>query len=172
MNYNYGYEYYNELDPATFTAVVIISLIAAIWYIVCLAKIYMKAGKPWWAALVPVYNLITLIEIVDLPTWNVALFFIPFANIYITFKVYIELAKKFGKSTGYGVGLAFLFPILGAVLAFDNSKYEVSNNYQNNMGQNNMSQNHQAIQQENYCPNCGAKSSASNTFCPYCGSRK
>lgn len=40
------------------------------------------------------------------------------------------------------------------------------------MGQNNMSQNPQAIQQENYCPNCGAKSAISNTFCPYCGSKK
>ena len=172
MDYNYGYEYYGDLDPATLASVVIVSLIAAIWVIACLAKIYVKAGKPWWAALVPVYNIITLIEIVDLPTWNVALFFIPFANIYITFKVYIELAKKFGKGAGYGVGLVFLFPILGAVLAFDNSKYEVSNNYQNNMGQNNTQQNSQFTQQENYCPNCGAKSATSNTFCPYCGSKK
>ena len=118
------------------------------------------------------YNIITLIEIVDLPTWNVALFFIPFANIYITFKVYIELAKKFGKGAGYGVGLVFIFPILGAILAFDNSKYEVSNNYQNSVEQNNMGPNPQAIQQENYCPNCGAKSATSDTYCPYCGSKK
>lgn len=167
MDYNYRYEYYGELDPAALAAASIVGLIAAIWITICLAKIYVKAGKPWWAAIIPVYNLITLVEIVDLPTWNVVLFFIPFANIYITLKVYIELAKKFGKGAGYGVGLVFLFPILGAVLAFDNSKYEVSNNYQNNM-----SQNPQTIQQENYCPNCGAKSAKSNTFCPYCGSKK
>lgn len=172
MDYNYGYEYYGELDPTAFVTVIIISLIAAIWSTICLAKIYVKAGKPWWAAIIPVYNIITLIEIVDLPTWNVALFFIPFANIYITFKVYIELAKKFEKGAGYGVGLVFIFPILGAILAFDNSKYEVSNNYQNSVEQNNMSPNPQAIQQENYCPNCGAKSAASNTYCPYCGSKK
>lgn len=172
MDYNYGYEYYGDLDPATLTSVVIISLIATIWGIICLAKIYAKAGKPWWASIIPVYNIITLVEIAALPTWNVALFFIPFANIYITFKVYIELAKKFGKSAGYGVGLIFLFPILGAVLAFDDSKYEVSNNYQNSTQQNNMQQNPQFTQQENYCPNCGAKSALSNNFCPYCGNKK
>ena len=172
MDYNYGYEYYSKLDPTAFVTVIIISLIAAIWSTICLAKIYVKVGKPWWAAIIPVYNIITLIEIVDLPTWNVALFFIPFANIYITFKVYIELAKKFGKGAGYGVGLVFIFPILGAILAFDNSKYEVSNNYQNSVEQNNMGPNPQAIQQENYCPNCGAKSATSDTYCPYCGSKK
>lgn len=162
MDYNYGYEYYGELDPATFKVTLIIFIVAAIWCLICQAKINSKAGKPWWAAIIPIYNNIVLLEIAGLPTWNIILLFIPFANIYIAFKIYIEIAKKFGKSAGFGAGLALLFPIIGAILAFDDSKYEASSTITNN----------ENIQQENYCPNCGARSAASNAYCPYCGNKK
>ena len=70
-------------------------------------KVYKKAGKPGWASIVPIYNIIVLLQICDLPLWYLALLFLPFANIYVLFKMYIELAHKFGKSTGFGIALIF-----------------------------------------------------------------
>ena len=45
-------------------------------------KMFTKAGKPGWAAIIPVYNIIVMLEIAELPMWYIALFLIPFANIY------------------------------------------------------------------------------------------
>ena len=81
--------------------------LASILIIVSLWKIFKKAGKPGWASIVPIYNMIVLLEITELPLWYIVLFFIPFANIYALFKIYIELAHKFGKSTGFGVATVF-----------------------------------------------------------------
>ena len=80
-------------------------------------KVYEKGNKPGWACLIPIYNLVVLLEMIDLPTIYILYSLIPFFNIYIVFKIYITLAKKFGQSEGFGVGLALLpcifFPILG-----------------------------------------------------------
>ena len=46
-------------------------------------KIYQKAGYEGWESLIPIYNMYILLKIVNLPTWQLILFFIPFANIYI-----------------------------------------------------------------------------------------
>ena len=41
----------------------------------------------------------------------------------VVFKLYNRLAKAFGKSTGFAVGLTFLAPIFQLILAFDKSYY-------------------------------------------------
>jgi hypothetical protein len=44
-------------------------------------KIYEKAGKPGWAAIVPIYNIIVLLEIIGKPVWWLLLFLVPCVNI-------------------------------------------------------------------------------------------
>lgn len=125
--YGYGYDYGYTQTATTGLAVAggillvfwLICMAVSIFSIVCLWKVFNKAGKPGWASLIPIYNIIVMIEIAGLPMWYIALFFIPFANIYAIFKIYIEIAHKFGKSTGFGVGMAFFAPIFFAILAFD-----------------------------------------------------
>ena len=92
--------------------------LASILIIVSLWKIFKKVGKPGWASIVPIYNMIVLLEITELPLWYIVLFFIPFANIYALFKIYIELAHKFGKSTGFGVATVFFSIVCLPILAF------------------------------------------------------
>lgn len=131
MGYNYGYDVSYDVGNsigaglgAVFGFLIfiyIISLAVGIFTIVCNWKVYKKAGKNGWEAIIPVYNIVVLLQIVELPLWYIALFFVPFANIYATFKIYIELAKKFGQSTGFGIGLVFLNPIFMAMLAFGKS---------------------------------------------------
>lgn len=91
--------------------------------IVSFWKIFTKAGKPGWTSIIPVYNIIVLLEIVNKPTWWVILCLIPFVNIIIFFIIWHELAKSFGKGIGYTIGLIFLPLIFIPMLAFGNSVY-------------------------------------------------
>jgi len=120
--YDYGYEQAASglAGFAIFSLVMWIIVIAvSVVNIIAMWKVFTKAGKPGWAAIIPIYNLIVLLEITELPMWYIALYCVPGANIFAMFKIYIELAKKFGKSTGFGVGMVFFTPIFMAILAFD-----------------------------------------------------
>ncbi|MFT5123402.1 MAG: hypothetical protein ACI9TH_001359 [Kiritimatiellia bacterium] len=90
--------------------------------IVCMWKIYTKAGKPGWASIAPIYNII-LLEIVGRPLWWIVLMFIPFVNVVIFILVLIDLAKSFGKGAGFGIGLLFLGIIFFPMRAFGSAKY-------------------------------------------------
>ena len=138
---NYDYDLYDygavSMQPqsgAPLVILMIISLLLSILLIVSMWKIYKKAGKPGWAAIVPVYNIIVLLEIAELPLWYIALFLVPFANIYAMFKIYIELAHKFGKSTGFGVASVFFSVICFPILAFNkNIVYKNASVVENNV---------------------------------------
>lgn len=101
---------------------VIFSIVSLI-LIVSNWRIYKKAGKPGWTSIIPIYNVIVLFEIAQIDIFKVILLFIPFVNIYIVFKLYIELAKNFGKKTSFGV-LTVFFPIICLpILAFSKCSY-------------------------------------------------
>lgn len=101
-----------------FYIALIVFIIAAAW------KVYAKAGKPGWAAIVPIYNVIVLLEIVGRPLWWIVLFLIPLVNIVVAILVAIDLAKAFGKSAGFGLGLAFLGFIFYPILGFGSATYQ------------------------------------------------
>ena len=96
----------------------LVMLAISILMIVSYWKIFVKAGKPGWAAIVPIYNFIVMSEIAEKPWWYVLLLCVPIANIYAMVVVYNGIAKKFGKSTGYTVGMILLPVIFIPMLAF------------------------------------------------------
>jgi hypothetical protein len=97
--------------------VVILAIVASMW------KIFDKAGKPGWAALVPIYNIVVLLEIVGKPIWWIVLFFIPCANFIAAVLVTLELAKAFGKETGFAIGMILLPIVFYPLLAFSDARY-------------------------------------------------
>jgi hypothetical protein len=98
--------------------VVMVSIFAGFW------KTFEKAGKPGWGAIIPIYNIILLLEIAGKPIWWIILLFIPLVNLIVGILVSIEVAKKFGKGTGFGLGLAFLGMIFYPILGFGDAQYE------------------------------------------------
>jgi uncharacterized protein DUF5684 len=94
-----------------------IVLIAAGW------KIFQKAGQPGWASIVPIYNLIVLIKILNKPMSWVIFCLIPFVNFVMVFVLAFALAKTFGKGGGFALGLLFLPPIFYSLLAWGNARY-------------------------------------------------
>jgi len=101
----------------------IIPLAISVIVIMGFWKAFVKAGKPGWACLVPIYNFIVILEIANKPTWWFILLFVPVANIVVIFLVSIEVAKNFGKSTGFGIGLALVGGIFWPILGFSDAKY-------------------------------------------------
>ena len=92
-------------------------VIASLW------KVFAKAGKPGWAAIVPIYSGVVLLKIAGKPVWWLILFFIPIVNIVVVFIVYISLAKNFGKGAGFAVGLVLLSFIFFPILGFGTARY-------------------------------------------------
>ena len=95
-----------------------------VFFIIVMWKIFVKAGKPGWGCIVPIYNNILQLEIAGRPIWWIFLMFIPFVNIVISIIVIIDFAKAFGKGTGFGIGMLFLPFIFFPILAFDSSEYQ------------------------------------------------
>jgi len=96
---------------------VIVFEIAALWHV------FVKGGRPGWAAIIPFYNYYVLLKVVGRPGWWLILYFIPIVNIVVWLIVAIDLAKSFGKGTGYGVGVFFLAFVFVPILGFGSARY-------------------------------------------------
>ncbi len=127
--------YYDSVDTALmssfFTTYMLLILALSIFMVVCEWRIYEKAGEKGWKSLIPLYNTYTLYKIVWGNGWYMLLtllIFIPFIGwligIFIIVKFSLDMAKKFGKSKAFGVGLALLPHIFYAILAFGKAAYQ------------------------------------------------
>ena len=109
------------------------ALIGGVFFIVMLAfvcvmvaslwMVFTKAGQPGWAAIVPIYNMIVLLQITGKPLWWFLPMCIPVVNFVIAIIVYIDLAKSFGKTAGFAIGILFLPFIFLPILGFGSARY-------------------------------------------------
>jgi hypothetical protein len=99
------------------------SAVMAVFGLAGVGAIFAKAGKPGWAVVVPVYNLLLLLKIAGRPQWWLALLLIPFVNLFAFLFVSIDVAHNFGKRTAYGLGLSFLGFVFYPLLGFGPARY-------------------------------------------------
>ena len=102
--------------------VAIISLVALSvgWW-----KIFTKSGRDGWEALIPTYNFyICIKEIVHRPIWWIVLCVIPIINIPFLVIICVDVAKRFGKKIGFGLGLFFFAPVFALLLGFGDDEYQ------------------------------------------------
>ena len=133
-DYSYSYESaaaMSQPDPANlaiFGAVIMvyvaIAVVVSVVMIASMWKLFEKAGKPGWAALIPVYNTIVALEVAGRPWWWVLLMFIPVANVVFAIMYLLDFVKSYGKDTAFGV-LSIFFPyVMFPILAFSkDAKY-------------------------------------------------
>lgn len=122
---------HSSISGGVLAGIIIGALAFAVLMIVANWRIFTKAGKPGWAAIIPIYNIVVLMQIVGRPTWWTVLYFasvIPFVGWIVTLVIGIivmnDLAKSFGKGVGYTLLFIFL-PIIGyPMLAWGDAKYQ------------------------------------------------
>ena len=138
---SYTYSYSTSSDIATTTdsmaavlgvlsAMAIPIIIIGILMIVAQWKIFTKAGEAGWKSIIPIYNLVTLFQIIGLSPLLILILLVswipivgPLACFVLTIIENIKLAQAFGKSTGFAVGLILLGPIFTLMLAFGSAEY-------------------------------------------------
>ncbi|MCS6864469.1 MAG: DUF5684 domain-containing protein [Gemmataceae bacterium] len=86
--------------------------------------IFPKAGHPAWAALVPFYNIYVLVVgVARLSLLWYVLVLLPVVQIIAAILVNLEVARRFGKSEAFGLGLALLGFIFYPMLGFGSAEY-------------------------------------------------
>lgn len=97
--------------------IILVVMVAGLW------KVFDKAGKPGWAAIIPIYNIIILLDIVGKPTWWIILMLIPFVNFIIAIILCHQLSLSFGQGMGMTILLIILPFVALPVLGFGSAKY-------------------------------------------------
>ena len=170
-----------------FLVILVIGLIAVV--IISYWKLFKKAGKPGWAAIVPGYNAWVLNEIAGAHwVWFIILMVASAGTtsnggygsscsimvVIVDLIVSINIAKKFGKGVGFGV-LCALLPFVGyPILAFGSDEYnpeiEVS---PHGIFDRDFQEKHKKTVKKvpNECPKCKGKVTAKMNNCPNCGAK-
>jgi hypothetical protein len=96
---------------------VIVLMIAAFW------KIFVKAGQPGWAAIIPIYNAYIILKVAGKPGWWLILLLIPLVNLIVLIIVYHAISTAFGKGAGFTLGIIFFPYIFLPILGFGKAVY-------------------------------------------------
>jgi hypothetical protein len=106
-----------SLAGLCFSLFFVIALIAGMW------QTFEKAGEAGWRAIIPIYNIWVMLEIIGRPGWWLILYFIPFASFFVWIIMMIDLAKSFDRGVGFAIGL-MLFPVVFfPILGFSEMQY-------------------------------------------------
>ena len=101
----------------------LVVLAIAIVVLVGLWKVFEKAGKPGWGAIVPFYNCYCLFEMTFGTGWLFLLLFVPCVGQIMTIIMWVKLAMVFDKGVGFGIGILFLPFIFVPMLGFGDAQY-------------------------------------------------
>lgn len=71
-------------------------------------KLYEKAGRKPWEALVPVYNAVILMKIIKRPWWWTILLFIPIVNLIMFPVIWVETIRSYGRNSATDTALVLL----------------------------------------------------------------
>ena len=99
-----------------------ISIIISVIMIGSMWKIFEDAGIPGWQSIIPILNIVRILQIVDLSGWLILLMIIPYLGGIIAFILHIiitsKLSEKYGRSVLFTIGLILLPIIFYPILAF------------------------------------------------------
>ena len=161
-------------------------------YLIGKCKLYQKAGRKAWEAIVPFYNNWVLVEISGLAWWWFLLLIAPtimgvidedlstigtIATIIGNFACYYNISKKLHKDTSFAI-LTTIFqgimvPIIGLSkeYQFDNSiKVDELGPFKNN-NNTKINTSKKTDDEKKYCPNCGTETKEKVEYCKNCGTK-
>ena len=118
------------LSVAVVSVLVIGGLVLAVLHIAGMWKTYEKAGESGPMSLLQIVGCLAPIawypatRLSGRPGWWVVLLYIPLVNIIVLLILCMDIAKSFGKSAAYGIGLWLLGFIFFPMLGFGSARYE------------------------------------------------
>ncbi|MCK5050875.1 MAG: signal peptidase I [Candidatus Cloacimonetes bacterium] len=126
---------YEESIASLFSGgLIIIWLVIVVFMLFVMWRVFEKAGKPGWAAIIPIYNTLVLLDIAGKPWWWIFVFLlgaIPIVGyilvLVVMILIYYSFAANFGKGVGFTVGLVLLPIVFFPILAFGDAQY-IGNN--------------------------------------------
>ena len=96
----------------------IVAFIAGLW------MVFTKAGEDGWKAIIPIWNVLILLKIVGREWWWIILMLIPIVGFIVWIIVALDLAKSYGRGTGFGIGLIIFPYIWTIILGFGSDTYK------------------------------------------------
>ena len=184
MHYRYDYGYGSELGAGSILLLIVVAVLAILVF-VAWCKLFIKAGLPWERMFVPIYGNYWQYKVADSAGLFWAAIGIGFlsgilsaiagsggivisaisglAALAIHIVYMLNLAKAYGKSGGFAVGLILLYPIFIMILGFGSAEYVGgSGGYVPSV---------QAASSWT-CPSCGTINSVSRGSCEKCSYRR
>lgn len=126
-SYDYGT---TSSDTSAAGALAALSLFYLIFFVIswaiggiAWAGAFKKAGYEPWKAFVPFYNTWIMVKMTGRPESHFWFTFIPYFNIYMLIVIYNDVAKSFGKDSGFTVGLVLLPVIFASILSYGGAQY-------------------------------------------------
>lgn len=125
------------------------------WYL------FKKMGRKGWEGIIPIYNTIIELQVLNIPLWMIIFVFIPGANIAVSVIIAMNIAKKFNKDILFTIGLIFLPIVFYPILAFGKDEFNssISGIFENRV-----------INEFGYCTKCGTK--LLGKYCSECGKKR
>jgi hypothetical protein len=102
-----------------FVILAVVMIITGIIY----SRLFKKAGIPGWWGFVPIVNVWGLVKMTGRGGGFMVLMFIPFVNLVAMIILFMDLAKAFGKDTGFAIGMILIPIVFVSILAFGDAQY-------------------------------------------------
>ena len=118
------FNYIIDPDVALSPAMIVVSIVLGLIGLISHWIIFKKADEPGWASIVPLYNAFVMFRIAWGNGWKVLWLLVPLVNVVVAIILQTKLARSFGKSTGFALGLIFLPIIFYPILAFGEARYQ------------------------------------------------
>lgn len=75
-------------------------------------KLFEKAGRPGWEALIPFYREYIITKLTGRKAWLIILLIIPIVNVFIFVGIYLDLVKSFGKRSFFDAVATVVLPFI------------------------------------------------------------
>jgi hypothetical protein len=102
---------------------VVVSLAIYVLLVVGTWRVFQKADRPGWWAIIPIWNAVVLLQISGRSGWWVLGYAVPLLNLFVYIRWGIEMAQSYGRGIGFAIGLILLEPLFLIILGFDSSRY-------------------------------------------------
>lgn len=118
MEYNFQMETVEPMSQGMGIGMIIVWLVFYLFFAYCLATLAKKQGRPFGTSLVmaiiPIANIILLLQLGGKPWWWIFLLLIPIVNFVLLIFIWMGIAEKMGRPSWWGVMIA-LVPVANLI---------------------------------------------------------